>query len=227
MRCSGRVPCFRDNKVVAGRLEARRAGRAKLAPEDLVEAAVRGLAQARPGIAVWHHLHPWRHDIDQQLLCPSGQGCPSRVASCHPGTVPGGSAFSTQSSAGEQLMTNALPRHIDSMIRKVLSLVLYPRRSSPVYVGACGTLPCYCCSSCQNTWHLQPSPSHTLPCNRAACADHQDMSSPGHSGGLHLYDAALVCRGQDAVRSKVQGQPGLLQCVLQQADLRSNGHTCW
>ena len=51
------TPCFRDDKVVAGRLEARRAGRSKLAPEDLVEAAVRGLAQACPGVAVGHHLH--------------------------------------------------------------------------------------------------------------------------------------------------------------------------
>ena len=54
------TPCFRDDKVVAGSLKARGAGRAKLAPEDLVQAAVRSLAQSRPGIAIGHHLHKKR-----------------------------------------------------------------------------------------------------------------------------------------------------------------------
>ncbi len=57
LRCKRSTPCFRNDEVATGGLEARCAGRAKLAPEDLVQAAVRGLAQARPRVAIGHHLH--------------------------------------------------------------------------------------------------------------------------------------------------------------------------
>ena len=65
-------PGLRHHKVVARGLKASGAGRAKLAAEDLVQAAVGRLAEPRPGVAVGHHLHtPCVKSIHTSTRCSS------------------------------------------------------------------------------------------------------------------------------------------------------------
>lgn len=83
-------------------------------------------------------------------------------------------ALSTQGSAGGLIMAKALSMHIDSMVREVVSAGIHPSTGILVYVGACGTLPCFCCfSCCPDTWHLPFPPSHALLCSRPAYTDHE------------------------------------------------------